>query len=241
MRNGAAFLIAGLVLAPLLIAIAFGGGSWHFDVPIESAPTPAPAPDPDPLLKKGPALPEGAEAVRIDRAADGDTAILADGRTVRYLGVDTPERDQNFHAEAARFNAGLVEKREAWLEFDVERADRHGRLLAFVWVVEDGAAKNVSLELVRSGLAYAYTPGPNARHKEELVAAQREAREQGRGFWKDYVFGRAETLVSTPNGHAFHRPGCETIKTANPDTLKRWESREAALDAGRSPCRTCKP
>jgi micrococcal nuclease len=238
-------LFIGLVVASALIWLVSGVKSPGIVLPGFSDEPPAPPAPAAPLLKpsdKTPSLvPPGAERVAVKRAVDGDTVELEDGRKVRYLGIDTPEKGENFYVEARDANAAYVAGKEAWLEFDVEKSDKYGRLLAFVWVQSPQGALLVNAELIRSGLAYAYTPGPNAKHKESLVACQREARENGRGFWKDYVLGRDSSFVTTRNGHAFHKEGCEALKSANPDNLRSWKSRDDVMDAGFSPCRTCKP
>ena len=238
-------LFIGLVLAAWLMyfmrdmkgpGIVLPG--FHDDVP-------APAPGPQPLLKPSDKtaslVPSGSEKVAIKRAVDGDTVELEDGRKVRYLGIDTPEKGENFYDQARDANAAYFSGREAWLEFDVEKNDKYGRLLAFVWVQTAQGALLVNAELIRAGLAYVYTPGPNAKHKDALVACQREARENARGFWKDYVLGRDASFVTTRNGHAFHREGCEALKSANAANFRTWKSRDEVMDAGFSPCRTCKP
>lgn len=190
----------------------------------------------------GPALPvpAGATASRVRSAYDGDTLTLQDGRKVRLLGVDTPELQQRepFAAEARDFVRSFCEDREVWLEFDAEPEDRYGRLLCYVYVREGNQARMLNAELLRSGLARFYTPGSGLRHGELLLACQREAREQRRGTWKDYVFEARKQVVVTKSGHAFHRPDCREIRNAN--SLRTIEE-GAALDQGLSRCRTCKP
>ena len=56
------------------------------------------------------------EAARVALVVDGDTVELADGRRVRYIGVNTPEADQPYAADAKAFNSALVAGHEVWLE-----------------------------------------------------------------------------------------------------------------------------
>jgi micrococcal nuclease len=67
------------------------------------------------------------------------------------------------------------------LVYDVERNDRYGRTLAYVYDSQDGAFVNAAL--VRDGYASAYTYPPNVAHADEFVALQRDARDAGRGLW----------------------------------------------------------
>lgn len=127
----------------------------------------------------GPAQPDNLETVTVASVVDGDTVELAGGRRVRYIGINTPERDQPYYQEAADLNQQLVAGKEVQLEFDLDSFDQYGRTLAYVWT--DGVM--VNLEMVRRGFANAFTVPPNVRYAEEFRQAEEEAREAGRGLW----------------------------------------------------------
>ena len=122
----------------------------------------------------------------VERVVDGDTVVLSGGTRVRYIGVDTPELHhpkkpiQAYAREAMEFNRKLVESKKIRLEFDVERHDKYGRLLAYVYL-EDGTFVNG--ELVRQGYAHTLTIPPNVKYADLFVKHQREAREAKRGLW----------------------------------------------------------
>src|SRR5260221_8295539 len=77
---------------------------------------------------------------RVQRAVDGDTLLLDDRTRVRLLGVDTPETKrpdwpvESFGPEAHEFTRAHVEGRQVRLEFDKERHDKYGRVLAYVYL-----------------------------------------------------------------------------------------------------------
>ena len=119
------------------------------------------------------------ETASVASVIDGDTVELADGRRVRYIGIDTPERDQPYAADATALNRSLVEGQDVWLETDAQATDQYGRLLAYVWAGDTF----VNLELVRQGYATAYTVPPNVRQADAFVQAERAARAAGRGLW----------------------------------------------------------
>lgn len=132
-----------------------------------------------------------AEPARIVRVVDGDTVDATLERTkgtvrVRLIGVDTPEKVdprkpvQCFAEEASRFTEQL-EGALVLLDYDVERYDRYGRTLAYVFL-QDGRLFN--LVLVREGYAQPYTVPPNVRYQELFVQAAARAREEGRGLWR---------------------------------------------------------
>lgn len=138
------------------------------------------------------------------RVVDGDTfhCSLSNGEKVkvRLIGVDTPESTDNPKARkdaersglsleeitkmgklAKEFTAELLLKDEVvYLEFDVQKTDRHGRLLAYVWL-KDGRMLNEIL--VREGYAQVYTIPPNVKYQERFLSAQKYARENRKGLW----------------------------------------------------------
>jgi micrococcal nuclease len=128
--------------------------------------------------------------VTVSRVVDGDTIEITpavDGLTeVRLIGVDTPETEdprtgvQPYGEQAYCFTADTLEGEEVSLEFDVERTDRYGRLLAYVWLPDGRKFNEVLLE---EGYAQVATFPPNVRYVERFEKAQREAREAGRGLW----------------------------------------------------------
>jgi micrococcal nuclease len=119
------------------------------------------------------------ESAAVAAVVDGDTIELSDGRRVRYIGINTPERNQPYYQDAVEVNRRLVGGKTVQLEFDVETFDQYGRSLAYIWV--DGVMANV--EVVRLGFANAFTVPPNVRYEAEFRAAEREAREAERGLW----------------------------------------------------------
>lgn len=124
----------------------------------------------------------------VSRVVDGDTALIViDGSDVRvrFIGIDAPESvapDQPVEClgpEAAAFVAERLEGERVRLEFDVEREDRFGRTLAYLWLGDELFNETI----VREGLAVVTTFPPNVRHVDRFVAAQREARAESRGVW----------------------------------------------------------
>jgi micrococcal nuclease len=128
------------------------------------------------------------------RVVDGDTIrVMVEGveERVRYIGMDTPELNENSkatpepYAEAATTeNATLLAAAERLvLERDVSERDRYGRLLADVGVERDGTWTLVDLAIVAQGFAQVATFPPDVKYVDVLLAAQREARAAGRGLW----------------------------------------------------------
>jgi micrococcal nuclease len=127
---------------------------------------------------------------RVIRIVDGDTVKVRLGkrtRTVRYIGVDTPETVKPgapvecFGKPASAFNRRLVEGRRVRLRFGPERHDRYGRLLAYVYV--RGRRRSVSAELVARGYGRVLVIPPNSEHEQSFLRLERRAKERGLGLW----------------------------------------------------------
>lgn len=130
-----------------------------------------------------------AQAV-VRRVIDGDTVELADGRLVRYIGIDTPEvrrrmgqtwvMDPEPYAEAATSaNRRLVEGNTVRLEYDVQTHDRYGRLLAYVYVGD----QMINAAMLDAGYAQVMTIPPNVKYAEQFRTIASRARAAGRGLW----------------------------------------------------------
>jgi micrococcal nuclease len=132
------------------------------------------------------------------RHTDGDTAWfrLADGtgEKVRFIGIDTPETaagPEPLGEEASAYTARAIPiGTRVWLEYDAELRDRHGRLLAYVWLERplSGDAGEVresmlNARILLDGYAQTLTIPPNVAYAEVLSACQVEAREAQRGLW----------------------------------------------------------
>lgn len=142
------------------------------------------------------------ESYFVRNVMDGDTIELSNGEKVRYIGIDTPEirrkegskwvYDPMPYAEAAmEFNRKLVRGERVRLEFDAQKKDKYNRLLAYVY----SGNKMVNIEMVKEGFAMLYTYPPNVKYVDKFIAAQKEARENKRGIWRDLLLG--DSKIST--------------------------------------------
>jgi micrococcal nuclease len=174
---------------------------------------------------------------KVKEVIDGDTIILYSGQRVRYIGIDTPEKSDPFYREAKEFNRKSVQGKNVVLEFDAESQDRYGRLLAYVYVNDT----LVNSELLKSGLALVYTYPPNVRYASFFLGLQREAQKKHLGIWSLPLPKPEKYYVGSIKSRRFHRPGCSFAQKITPQNLIKFESRQAALDLGYSPCRTCQP
>ncbi len=122
---------------------------------------------------------QSAELIRVQRIIDGDTVVLENGQKLRYIGIDTPERNECFYKEAMEENKKLVEGKEVRLEKDKSETDKYGRLLRYVWV--DNTMINELL--VREGFAVANSYKPDIGRQNILYSAENFAKGENRGLW----------------------------------------------------------
>ena len=122
------------------------------------------------------------EQAFVAKVIDGDTIVLENGKTLRYIGIDTPEVSQGtecFADESTEKNKELVLGKEVRLEKDVSETDRYGRLLRYVYV----ANTFINEILVYEGYATAATYPPDVKYSQLFKEAEKDARENSKGLW----------------------------------------------------------
>jgi micrococcal nuclease len=128
----------------------------------------------------------------VDTVIDGDTIILKDGRTIRYLGINTPETNhptkglECFGAEATIKNNELVNEKKITLECGNENIDEYGRYLRYVYVDDIF----INAELVEEGFAVAFPFGQTEKLDQVFVQLENYSRLQNKGMWKACVVNK---------------------------------------------------
>lgn len=140
---------------------------------------------------------------QVVKVIDGDTIVLENGKTVRYIGIDTPELHhpkkavECFAQEAKMANEKLVLGKKVKLEKDISETDKYGRLLRYVYVKKseqnESEAENEASEsgmifvneyLLREGFARLSTFPPDVKYVNLFQKAEKEARENNRGLYQ---------------------------------------------------------
>jgi len=80
------------------------------------------------------------------------------------------------------FTRDLIEGQNVSLEFDVEKYDKYGRILAYVFRNKDN--KFVNAEIIEQGYASLMTIPPNVKYASLFQKLYTSARENKRGLWK---------------------------------------------------------
>jgi len=119
-----------------------------------------------------PDLPNGALKLAT-KIIDGDTFLIEGGYSVRILGIDADERDHPCYDAAKTGLEELILNKEVKLEKGTEDKDQWCRYLRYVFLDN----KNISVELVKKGLAVARSSAEDFKHQEEIRAAEKQAKE----------------------------------------------------------------
>lgn len=131
--------------------------------------------------------------VKVLRVVDGDTfKCMIDGKeqTVRLIGVDTPEsvnpnKEKNTVEGkiASEYTKRYLEDRDVELEYDIQKTDKYGRVLAYVW----NGDTLFNFKLIRDGIAKPMTIAPNVKYSKIIRNLEKKAVENNKGFFnKDY-------------------------------------------------------
>ncbi|HCE31117.1 MAG: Micrococcal nuclease-like protein nuclease [Candidatus Daviesbacteria bacterium GW2011_GWB1_39_5] len=186
-----------LIIVSLLILFTGFAFVWFGFRQPESAPTPiTETVQPEASSSARPLEAEQAtfgiegERVLVKKVVDGDTIELADNRTVRFIGIDTPETVDPrravgcFGKEASNEVKNLLSGKEIILQKDVSETDKYKRILRYVYLpINAGEMLFVNDYLVREGFAKVLTYPPDVKFNDAFRQAEREAKENKRGLW----------------------------------------------------------
>ena len=114
---------------------------------------------------------------------DGDTFRLANGDTVRLIGIDAPELSQPGGEVSREYLAHLLLGKPITLERGSEDRDNYNRLLRFVYI----GNLCINEEMIRQGYAEArYLPESPIR--EYYLQLEIQAEITRAGLWSDNIF-----------------------------------------------------
>jgi endonuclease YncB( thermonuclease family) len=148
--------------------------------------------------------PAGQTLYRVEQVYDGDSLRLSDGTRVRLAGINTPELrhgegpDEPFAVRAREHLSRLVadSNHRLRLKPSAESRDRYGRLLAHTY---NAAGISLQEQILLAGLGVTHVHPPNLANRECYRKAETQAREQGRGVWKNLPVN-APTLDTSDKG-----------------------------------------
>ena len=134
----------------------------------------------------------GGETATVTNVIDGDTIdVLLNGEEVRvrYVGVNTPERDETCYSEASAANRVMVEGQTVRMVKDTSETDRYGRLLRYIYV----GNTFVNEQLVAQGYAEVVLYEPDDRYYEDFLRFESNAARNGLGCHPTGIFNDNNT------------------------------------------------
>lgn len=146
--------------------------------------------------------PTGLAPVTVQRVVDGDTVRLSDGRSVRMIGLNTPElgkkgrSDEPFAVAARKRLEALVAASDGRLGLlaGKESKDRYGRTLAHLYA-SDGSS--LEAQMLAEGLGFQVAVAPNVDLVACQQAAERTARQAGLGVWRQSPVVKSEQISTS--------------------------------------------
>ncbi len=135
---------------------------------------------------------------RVTRIIDGDTIQLDNFQRIRFLGINTPEKNQPFYQEAKDALTHIVTNKT--IQIESHGQDRYGRTLAYVILKK----QNINAQLLQQGLATLFYYDHDI-HYEELKQSEEFARNNNLGLWK-----------KSPDSHCIK---IKEFKTDEPESL----------------------
>lgn len=150
------------------------------------------------------------ETAKVAYVYDGDTIKLTDGRKIRLIGINTPERGRNgkpdepFYLAAKQQLQQIITDNQSLVKivFGKDKHDRYKRLLAHIFTLDN---KNITAILIKKGLGFTIAISPNIQLIDCYQDAEREAKKLKRGIW-NHTYSQAIDVTSLKkNTRGFHR------------------------------------
>lgn len=118
---------------------------------------------------------------KVIRVIDGDSIVLSNGEEVRYIGINTPEIENNecFATISAKINSDLVLGKDIKLTKDTSETDNYGRLLRYVYLGDTF----INDYLLKNGYAKVMLVSPDVKFEKEFGESENYAKENSLGLW----------------------------------------------------------
>ena len=165
-----------------------------------------------PLYADNCAVSQFHETVQVAHVYDGDTIKLNDGRKLRLIGINTPERGRDGNKDEPYYQAAKNQlqqiiaknKNQIKIVFGESKHDRYKRFLTHIFTIDN---ENITTTLIKNGMGFAIAIPPNVQLLDCYQNAEREAQKQKRGIW-GHAYSHAIDVASLKKSvRGFHRVG----------------------------------
>jgi len=178
---------------------------------------------------------------------DGDTIYLANGKKVRLVGVNTPERGVTGYQTSKKFVEKLCLNKEVGINVDDRKyTDKYGRTLAVVIV----NGKNLNEMLLKEHLAEVMYIPPSefspykwadSNQKVEHITVSDNSTSIQSNQTSKKTTDSSTSYIGNSNSHKFHKSSCEAVDKMSEKNKVYFTSREEAINNGYIGCKMCNP
>ena len=140
------------------------------------------------------------ETAQVAHVYDGDTIKLTDGRKLRLIGINTPERgrdgkpDDPFYLIAKKQLQNIINKSDNRIKivFGKDKHARYKRLLTHVFTINN---ENITETLIKNGMGFTIAIPPNIQLLNCYQNAEQFAQKNQRGIW-NHQYSKAINVSS---------------------------------------------
>ena len=118
------------------------------------------------------------ETIFVERVIDGDTLVDSNGVVYRLLGIDTPEKGEEYFEEAKSF-LQEIEDKEVEILRDWEDLGKYYRKLRYVFYND----RLINVEILEKGLGVSFIT-EDLIYEDKLFKAEEFARDNEIGLWE---------------------------------------------------------
>jgi hypothetical protein len=172
------------------------------------------------------------QGVRYEPAASADLSVY-----IQVLSVaDLPQCVFCTQASLAR---GVCLKQDSGLFFKADVWKTEPVMQAVPVSSMPGRVSDLVRQQVEAFLVAYLAANPPGKQTPQADSAARAEQPKGESAAKAPALG--QMYVASKNANAFHRPDCRWAKNISPSNLVGYGSRDEAIQAGKKPCKWCKP
>lgn len=234
----AILIILIIAISALSVASAYKGTGFSHNIPFSKYHDKS---NSDILKKYSKTDCKVEETAVCTKVVDGDTIYLDNGKKVRFVGVNTPERGVEGYIASKNFVQKFCLNKKIGLDIDNSKhSDKYGRTLAVVIV--DG--RNLNEMLLKEGLAevmyippsefYPYSWAEESTHIANSYNTITHTN-------KDTSSGSSGKYIGNSNTGKFHETTCKWGRKIAEHNRIYFTNRNDAVSQGYQPCKVCNP
>ena len=118
------------------------------------------------------------ESCFVNRILDGDT-LVCNNQTIRLLGINTPEKGEEFYQQAKDY-LSEVNNKEVQVLRDWNNKDKYNRDLRYIFYQD----RFINVEIVENGLAIAFMT-EKLKYEDKFLNAEQFAKNNCLGLWEE--------------------------------------------------------